>query len=118
MKILKIAFPIVLMLVFILIMNASFFFHPYINSVPERINDIEESVINGDWHKANEKTNELIKDIRKNKFPWMQFSIERQEMNNILLDIYELKGSIKIMDTASAINSIYGIKANWNNLGG
>lgn len=117
MKLKKIIYPVIMIIIFVFIMNAAFFFHPYIYSVPDLIEEIEQSVLSGDWQTANKKTNDLIRDIKRDKFPWMQFSIEREEIDNLIINLYELKGSISITDTPSAIRSIYGLRANWSNLG-
>ncbi len=116
MKKISLIFPILLILVFIFVMNMAFFIRPFIKSVPAEINKIESNIVNKNWNQAETELNDLKEDVN-NKFKWMQFSIERDEMDQMLLDLTTLSGNIKIKDTSNAINSLYEIKYNWDNLG-
>src|SRR5690554_2416048 len=118
MKFIKVTVPILVILIFIFVMNATYIFQPFIKSVPSYFIEIEESVLNEDWDEAMEKVNTLYKELRKDKFLWMQFSIERKEMNDLITNMHQLKGSIKIKDVSNSINTLYEMRSNWNNLGG
>ena len=118
MKIVKALIPIALIAVFVFVMNTAFIFHPFIKSIPELFDDIENSALNGDWDKASEKTDALYKELAQKKFRWMQFAIERKEMNNLIINLYKLKGCIKIEDVSGSVDALYEMRANWSHLGG
>lgn len=117
MKFVKALIPIALIVVFVFIMNSAYFFHPLIKSVPDLIDGIEECVLNEKWDEASEKAEMLYNDLVECRFPWMQFSIERKEINNLMESLYRLKGSIKIKDAADCMNVLYEMRASWDNLG-
>ncbi|GEM_PF-2631936 len=116
MKKIYLILPILFILIFIFVMNMAFFIRPYIKSVPEQINQIENNIISGNWQQAQIEL-ELFKKNVNNKMNWLQVSIERDEMDQMLLDISKLSGNIRINDTDNAITSLYEIRYNWDNLG-
>ncbi|NLN03631.1 MAG: DUF4363 family protein [Clostridiaceae bacterium] len=116
MKYVKVLIPASLIMVFVFVMNTAFIFHPFVKSIPDLFNDIENSIVNEDWDKASEKTDALYKEL-KEKFLWMQFAIERKEMNSLIVNLYKLKGCIKIEDVSGSIDSLYEMRANWSHLG-
>ncbi len=116
-KLLKIALPVAAIGLFILIMNSSFLFQePDGYHVPSHIQTIEQSVLLGDWNAAESELSEMGSVIKEKIFPFIQFSVEKDELIQIDLNISRVKGCIKARNTGLAVVYLQEIESHWNNL--
>ncbi len=110
--------PILVLILFITIMTSGGILKkPFGKSddVASCIETLKKDVINEDWEQA--KT-----DVQHLKAAWktvekrVQFSVERDEMNIIDINIARIEGAISIGDKSSAIIELSEIMEHWNAL--
>ena len=118
-KFLNITLTILLLSFFIATMLSGNFLKRSIvngNSVPEWINLIIHDIELEQWDEANKKTSELSnswdKIVKK-----VQFSSERDEINNFSVNISRLQGSILTQNKNDAILELYEAYEHWDELG-
>ena len=118
-KFLNITLTILLLSFFIATMLSGNFLKRSIvngNSVPEWINLIIHDIELEQWDEANKKTSELSnswdKIVKK-----VQFSSERDEINNFSVNISRLQGSILTQNKNDSILELYEAYEHWDELG-
>lgn len=86
------------------------------NRVPEWINLIIHDIELEQWDAANKKTSELSNSWDKivNK---VQFSSERDEINNFSINISRLQASILTQNKDNALLELYEAYEHWDELG-
>ena len=117
-KFISYTIPIVTLTVFVLIMLSGNYFKKPRNSSEDVVSFVELSV----GHANSEKWDKLEQDVTNIDFAWkkiiprIQFSVERDEIYNISLNIASLRGSIASKDKSSTLIELNEIIENWNEL--
>jgi len=119
-KLLFYLIPILSLAMFFAIMNGGIILK---NSIGERDhhfikyhNDIINSVKDEQWEQAISDS-EKLKAAWKKKIPWIQFSVERDQINGIDVSLARLKGYLEAKDKAGALAELYEAKRHWDDLG-
>ena len=86
------------------------------NSVPEWINLIIHDIELEHWDEANEKTSTLSNSWEK-IIDKVQFSSERNEINNFSVNISRLHASIITKNKDDALLELYEAYEHWDELG-
>lgn len=116
-KLLKIAIPVCAIALFVLIMNSSFLFQePGGYQVPSHVQSIEDHVLRSDWTAAGSELGQLDAVIKEKIFPFIQFSVEKDEMIQINLNIARVRGCIETQNIGLAVLYLQEIECHWNNL--
>lgn len=113
-KIIGYLFPVILLLIFIFIMNASDFIKN--DDINRKLNMLNGFLLDEHWDKAS-KNLQLIKNKWQRNVRLLQFSVERSEIRNINTGIARLRGSLIARDKSAALIELTNIKQTWNHLG-
>ena len=117
-KFISYAIPIVTLTAFILVMLGGNYLKRPLNSSENVVAYTELSI----EHAKIEKWDMLQQDVVNIDFAWkkiiprIQFSVERDELYNISLNVARLKGSIASEDKASTLIELNEIIENWDEL--
>jgi ATP-dependent Zn protease len=117
-KFISYSIPIITLTVFVLIMLSGNHFKKPRNSSEDVISFTQTSI----EHAKAEKWDMLNQDITSIDSAWekiiprIQFSVERNEIYNISLNIARLRGSIASEDKASTLIALYEIIEDWDEL--
>lgn len=117
-KFISYSIPIVTLTVFILLMLGGNYLKKPHNPSEDVIAIVEQSIS----HAKAEKWNILSQDIKDIDFAWhkiiprIQFSVERDEIYNISLNLARLRGSISAEDKSSTLIELNEIIENWDEL--
>ncbi|MGH4122884.1 MAG: DUF4363 family protein [Clostridium sp.] len=117
-KFISYSIPIVTLAIFVLLMLGSNYFKKPHNSSEDVVALVELSI----EHAKVEKWDMLQQDIASIDFAWkkiiprIQFSVERDEIYNISLNIARLHGSITAEDKPSTLIELNEIVENWEEL--
>jgi hypothetical protein len=113
-RFLLVALPIVVLVLFVLIMNSAFLFKD--PSVTEQIESIRQGLLSGKWDVVSDEVSALDSNLKKNIFPFIQFSAEREELIRIKTNISRLKSCLDSKDKSLALAEVYELRGNWDNL--
>jgi hypothetical protein len=117
-KFISYSIPIIALAVFVLIMLSGSYLKKPRNSSEDVIAFTQISIV----HAKAEKWDMLKDDVTSISTAWnkiiprIQFSVERDEIYNINLNISRLRGSIASQDKSSTLMELYEIIENWNEL--
>jgi len=117
-KFISYTIPIVTLTVFVLLMLGGNYLKKPHNSSEDVVTLVELSI----EHAKDEKWTILRQDIANIDFAWnkimprIQFSVERDEIYNISLNLARLRGSISAEDKPSTLIELNEIIENWNEL--
>lgn len=117
-KFISYAIPIVTLSIFVLLMLGGNYFKKPHNSSEDVVAFVELSID----HVKAEKWNMLQQDIIsidaawKKIIPRIQFSVERDEIYNISLNVARLRASIDSEDKTSTLIELHEIIEDWNEL--
>jgi len=117
-KFISYSIPIITLTVFVLIMLSGSYLKKPRNSSEDVIAFTQISIL----HAKAEKWDMLKDDVTSISTAWnkiiprIQFSVQRDEIYNISLNIAGLRGSIASQDKANTIIGLYEIIENWNEL--
>lgn len=117
-KFISYAIPIVTLTAFILLMLGGNYLKRPLSPSENVVDYVELSI----KHAKVEKWDVLQQDVANIDFAWkkiiprIQFSVERDELYNISLNIARLKGSIASEDKASTLIELNEIIENWDEL--
>jgi hypothetical protein len=116
-KFLLISIPVATIGVFVLIMNSGFLFErPDNYSVSDHAESIRQSIVNDDWTAVENEINQMKDVIEKRIFPFIQFSVEKNEMIDLDLNISRIKGCIDSKNKSMALVYVQELLNNWHNL--
>ncbi|ALB45873.1 MULTISPECIES: DUF4363 family protein [Clostridium] len=118
-KFLVISIPIVALIFFVLIMlSGNILKEPMGNddNIPESIQLLIQDIESGNWESANIKTDNLSNSWKKIA-KRVQFSSERDEINQFNICISHLRGAIMARDKSSSLIALNEAYAHWNDLG-
>ncbi|NLB88018.1 MAG: DUF4363 family protein [Syntrophomonadaceae bacterium] len=111
-----IAFTI--LLTFVAIMNSGDYLRkPTSNqdNVALHVNNIEKNILDENWEKVSHDYEQLKKSweivVKR-----IQFSVEKDEINYIKMNMARLGAYIKVEDQAGALAELYELEEHWNNL--
>ncbi|MCT4542877.1 MAG: DUF4363 family protein [Vallitalea sp.] len=85
------------------------------DNVDYLLQEIDKDIIKENWDKG-------LEDIEKLEIAWkkvekrVQFSVERDDLNEIILSMSRLKGSIRGMSQDECFISLEELKTYWNHL--
>lgn len=118
-KFLVVSIPIVTMILFILFMiSGSFLKQPFgeDDNVPKAIEIVIQDIVNENWAEAGKNTDQLIKAWEK-VLNRVQFSSERNEINDLSISLARLRGAVQAQDKASGLEELYAAYEHWQDLG-
>ncbi|HHW13056.1 MAG TPA: DUF4363 family protein [Firmicutes bacterium] len=110
--------PSVILAIFILFMNSGTFFKKYglTEPVPFYFQRIEQMITRGEWQEAAANLNRLESAWRR-AVRLLQFSEERDEINNFQHSLARLKGYVAAEETGGALAALYELEETWADLG-
>lgn len=109
--------PILTIALFVLIMNSSFLFkHPGGIDVSTELNGIKQHINNANWPEAAAHTNCMKETVMKEIFPFVQFSVERDDMIHIEMDFSQLRGALEAKDKGLSLVYLQELMNDWDNL--
>ena len=118
-KFMVISIPIFAIAIFILIMQSGSFLKYSLggeDNIPQMIEEIIQDISKGHWEAANNKTYDLRKAWDK-IVSRVQFSSERDEINDFTVSIARLEGTILAQDKSSAFMELKEAYEHWKDLG-
>jgi len=118
-KFLVISIPICTIVIFILIMQSGIFLKYSSvgdDNIPKMIEKIMENISEEHWEEANKNTADLKEAWSKIVFR-IQFSTERNEINDFSVSIARLEGAILARDKSSAFMELKEALQHWMYLG-
>lgn len=118
-RFLVIAIPIAALVFFVCIMlSGSFLKKPFgkNDDVVQEIENLTEDVYNESWEEASRKVEDL--DLAwKTVLKRIQFSSERDEINDITSNIARLRGAVLAQDKSNSLIELKDAYQHWNELG-
>lgn len=111
--------PALTLAFFIALMNSGTFLKKplgHTDNVPKYFNLLQASIHARRWPKAAEYLNELQSAWRK-VVPRIQFSEERDEINNFQHSLARMSGYLEARHQAGALAELKEIEETWNDLG-
>lgn len=114
-KLLAFLFPLLILTVFILIMNSNLYFKQLKNSeesFPKYMESARENIRNAQWQEAED-------NIKKAEAVWLQlvaklqFSVERDEINQLDKSLARLKGAVSAQDKGEAMADLNEVIEHW-----
>jgi len=118
-KIFSYGLPFLLLTVFVLVMlSGNYLKQPrgVTDNVPQYMTRLQESIIKQDWEGAEANLKKL-NTAWQQVIPRIQYSVERNEMNEIDINLARLKGFIAAKDQAGALAELSEAEEQWNQLG-
>ncbi|HHY28193.1 MAG TPA: DUF4363 family protein [Desulfitobacterium dehalogenans] len=118
-KFLVIGIPIITIAFFVLIMQSgNYLKNPLGNEVgiPERLGQIIQEIQAENWDSAKNHWDNLSEDWDK-VVKRVQFSSERNEINDFTVSIARLRGAIEAQDKSSGLQLLYEAYEHWEDLG-
>ena len=118
-KFLVTTIPIVTIILFVLIMlSGNYLKKPLGNEegLPQRIELLIQAVHQENWDSASNHREELEKYWDK-VVRRIQFSAERDEINELTVSIARLKGAIETRDKSNSLQLLYEAYEHWKDLG-
>lgn len=111
--------PVITLVVFILIMLSGSFLKQSIGNNDDFQGSLEliiKDIESDDWEAAKEKASKLS-DVWDKIERRIQFSLERDEINAIYMNIARLRGAILAKDKSGSLMELYEAYEHWNDLG-
>ncbi|HHT05171.1 MAG TPA: DUF4363 family protein [Hydrogenispora sp.] len=110
--------PAGILTLFVLFMNSGTFFKNYgiADPVPPYFQRLQTMITQGEWREAAENINKLELAWRQ-VVPRIQFSEERDEINNFRHSLARLKGYVAAEDTGGALAALNELEETWVDLG-
>ncbi|NLZ51688.1 MAG: DUF4363 family protein [Thermoanaerobacteraceae bacterium] len=112
--------PIVTLAIFFAIMNGGLILKNSIGEPDHHFikyyNDIKAYINDEQWEQAIAHSQKL-EDAWRKKIPWIQFSVERDQINGIDVALARLTGYLEARDKAGALAELYEAKRHWDDLG-
>lgn len=118
-KFMIIAIPIATLVLFILIMlSGDILKQPLVggDNVPQSIETVVYAISHENWEAADEATENLNR-VWDKVVTRVQFSAERNEIDDLTINIARLRGSIQAKDKASGLMELSEAYEHWENLG-
>lgn len=107
-----------ILIAFVAIMNSGDYLRKPFSShdnVALCVNNMEKHILNENWEEVNNDYKELKKAwgivVKR-----IQFSVEKDEINYIKINMARLGAYIKVEDKAEALAELYELEEHWNNL--
>ena|SRR5665648_29919 len=118
-KFMVIAIPIVTLVLFVMIMlSSNILKQPLVgdDNVPQSIETVVQDINHENWEAANQNTDNLnrVWDKVVNR---VQFSAERNELDDLSMSIARLKGAIQAQDKPTGLTELSEAYEHWKNLG-
>ncbi|HHV34114.1 MAG TPA: DUF4363 family protein [Syntrophomonadaceae bacterium] len=85
-------------------------------NVPGKLALVKENVRNADWESAQQDLEDTEKAWKK-VIPRIQFSMERDEINNLGISLARARAAITAKDKAGALMELEEAASHWHNLG-
>ncbi|HHU72397.1 MAG TPA: DUF4363 family protein [Clostridiales bacterium] len=118
-RFLTIAIPIVTLALFICIMlSGSILKRPLgkDDDVPQAIENLIQKINNDDWDKVNSEIDNLEKAWKK-VIHRVQFSLERDEINDLSMNIARLRGAALAEDKGNSLTELLEAYNHWKEMG-
>jgi len=111
--------PTLTLFIFILLMNSGMFLKNSLgtkDNVPKYFSLLQASIDQGQWTEAANYLKKMQAAWGK-VVPWVQFSEERDEINNFQHSLARMKGFVEAHHKAGALAELKEIEETWVNLG-
>lgn len=109
---------VLILTIFIFIMNAGDYMKSprgQSDDVAEYIDLLREDIINEEWSEAEENSKKLHIAWKK-VVPRIQFSVEKDEINAINVNLSRLTAYVAAREDEEALAELYEAREHWNNL--
>ena len=114
-----IALPIVTLVLFVMIMLSSNILKQSLvgdDNIPQSIETVVQDINHENWNAANQATDNLSR-VWDKVVKRVQFSAERNEIDDLNMNIARLKGAIQAKDEAGGLTELSEAYEHWKNLG-
>jgi len=111
--------PILTIVIFVMIMNGGLYMkksRSELDNVLKHIETAKQKTKEGKWEEASLHT-EKIEKAWKKVMPRIQFSVERDQINNFEVAIARLKGFLEAEDKAGSLAELSEAEEHWRDLG-
>jgi hypothetical protein len=118
-KFMVIIIPIVTLVIFIAVMESDIFLKRPLgknDNIPDSINLVINDIQQNKWEKADKDTDRLSKSWKK-VVKRVQFSSERDEINEFSINLARLRGFILAKDKPGSFSALYEAYEHWEDLG-
>jgi len=118
-KFMIIALPIVILVLFVMVMLSGDLLKQPLgkdDNLPQSIEAVIQDVNQGNWEAANQNTDNLNK-VWDKVVTRVQYSSERDEINDLSTNIARLKGAIQAKDKSIALTELNDAYTHWKELG-
>ena len=112
------AITVIILISFAFLMNSGDYLRkPFTNQddVAACINNLEKNIMEENWEEANQNYTDLKKAWEKIVVR-IQFSVEKDEINFIDVNLARLGGYLKTKGKKEALAELYEMEEHWNNL--
>ncbi len=117
-KIIALSIPILILALSVFVMNSNFLFKtPGGYRAEDHIDAMKRSVHNGDWETVSAEISEMESIVKNRIFPYVQFSVERDDLNMLDMNIYRIRGTVDARDKGLALLYLEELRNEWHNLG-
>ncbi|NLM38035.1 MAG: DUF4363 family protein [Firmicutes bacterium] len=112
------ALPCIILTFFILFMNSGNYLKNYglAEPVPLYLQRLQQMIARGEWQEAAANLNQLEVAWRQ-AVRILQFSEERDEINNFQHSLARLKGYVAAEETGGALAALHELEETWADLG-
>ena len=118
-RFLMIAIPIITLVFFVIVMLSGDILKQPLggdDNIPQSIETIIQDVSHENWEAANQNTDNLNK-VWDKVVTRVQFSSERDEINDLSMNIARLRGAIQAKDKSIAFTELSEAYEHWKELG-
>ena len=118
-KFMVVALPIVTLVLFIMVMlSGDILKQPLVgdDNVPQSIETVVQDINHENWAAANQATDNLSR-VWDKIVTRVQFSAERNEIDDLNMNIARLKGAIQAQDKPTGLTELSEAYEHWKNLG-
>lgn len=118
-KFIVITIPIVTLVLFLVIMLSGDFLKQSLggdDNIPQAIETIMQDVNQGDWEAAKQNTDHL-NDVWDRIVTRVQFSSERDEINDFSMNVARVKGAVQAKDKSIVLTELSEAYEHWRGLG-
>lgn len=112
-----ISIPVLTIVLFVFVMNSGFLFlKPGGYDLQAHLGKIRKDVLNGDWQSVENEMGRLEYMFGRKILPFVQFSVEKSELQEMEQSIWHIKGCIDSQDRNMALIYLRELEYVWKNL--
>jgi len=118
-KLMIIVLPVIALVLFVMVMLSGDFLKQSLgndDNLPQSLETVMQDVNQGNWEAAKQNT-ENLNSVWDKLVTRVQYSSERDEINDLSINIARLKGAIQAQDKSIALTELSEAYEHWKGLG-